>query len=42
MQINFFAREEGVFLYGEVLGYECVEGYRVNGEASGNASFDVK
>ena len=25
-----------------MLRYECVDGYRVNGEASGNASFDVK
>lgn len=34
--------QEGVFLYEEVVGYECLDGYRVGGMASGNASLDVK
>ena len=34
--------QEGVFLYEEVVGYECLDGYRVGGTASRNASFDVK
>ena len=34
--------QEGVFLYDEVVGYECLDGHRVGGIASGNASFDVE